>query len=64
MNMEQQTSFKLGKKYVKAAYFHPVYSAYMQSTSCKMPGWMKHKLESGLPGKIEIMSDMHMTPLL
>ena len=27
------------------------YLAYMQSSSCKLPGWMKHKLESGLPGK-------------
>ena len=34
----------------------------MQSTSYNMPGWMKHKLESGLPGEISITSDMHMTP--
>ena len=31
-------------------------------TSCKMPGWMKHKLESKLPGEIPITSDMQMTP--
>ena len=37
--------FQLGKEYVKAVYFHPAYLTYMQSTSCKMPGWMKHKLE-------------------
>ena len=24
----------------------------MQSTSCKMPGWMKHKFDSRLPGEI------------
>ena len=32
----------------------------MQSTSCKMPGWMKHKLESRLPGEITITSDTQM----
>ena len=42
---------KLGKEYVKAVYCHPVYLTYMQSTSCKMLGWMKHKLESRLPGQ-------------
>ena len=36
----------------------------MQSTSCEMPGWMKHKLESRLPGEISITSDMQMTPPL
>ena len=51
-DMEQQTGLKLGKEYVKAAYFHPAYLTYMQSTSSKMPGWMKHKLESRLPGEI------------
>ena len=46
LDMEQQNGSKSGKKYVKAAYCHPAYLTYMQSTSCKMPGWMKHKLES------------------
>ena len=36
----------------------------MQSTSCEMLGWMKHKLESRLLGKISITSDMQMTPPL
>ena len=49
-DMEQQTGSKLGKEYIKAVYCYPAYLAYMQSTSCKMPGWMKHKLESRLPG--------------
>ena len=40
--MEQQTGSKLGKEYVKAVYGHPAYLTYMQSTSCKMPAWMKH----------------------
>ena len=35
-----------------AVYCHPVYLIYMQSTSCEMPGWMKHKLESRLPREI------------
>ena len=43
---------KLGKDYVKAVYCHPAYLTYMQSTSCVMPGWMKQKLESRLPGEI------------
>ena len=51
-DMEQQTSSKLGKEYVKAVCCHPAYLTYMQSTSSKMPGWMKHKLESRLPGEI------------
>ena len=42
LNMEQQTGSKWGKKYVKAVYCHPAYLTYMQSTSCEMPGWMKH----------------------
>ena len=61
LDMEQQTSSKLGKEYVKAVYCHPVYLTYMQSTSCKMPAWMRHKLESRLPEEILIISDMHMT---
>ena len=56
--MEQQTGSKLEKEYVKAIYCHPVYLTYMLNASCKMLGWMKHKLESGLPGEISITSDM------
>ena len=48
--MEQQTGSKLGKEYVKAVYCHPAYLTYMQSTSCEMLGWMKHKLKSRLLG--------------
>ena len=62
--MEQQTGSKLGKEYIKAVYCHPAYSTYMQSTSCKLPGWMKHKLESRLPGEISITSEIQMTPHL
>ena len=52
------------KEYVKAVYCHPAYLTSMQSTSCNMPGWMKHKLESRFPGEISITSDMQMTPPL
>ena len=62
--MGQQTGSKSGKEYVKAVYCHPAYVTYMQRTSCKMPDWMKHKLESRLPGEISITSDMQMTPPL
>ena len=63
-DMEQQTVSKLGKEYVKAVYCHLVYLIYMQGTSCEMLDWMKHKLESRLPGEISITSDMQMTPPL
>ena len=64
MDMEQQTGSKLGKEYVKAVYCHPAYLTSMQSTSCKMLGWMKQKLESKLLGEISITSDVQMTPAL
>ena len=63
-DMEQQTGSKSGKEYIKAVYCHPAYLTYMQSISCEMPGWMKHKLESRLPGEISITSDMQMTSSL
>ena len=62
--MEQWTGLKLGKEYVKAVYCHPAYLTPMQSISCKMPGWMKHKLESRFLKEISITSDMQMTPPL
>ena len=62
--MEQQTGSKQGKVYIKAVYCHPAYLTYMQSTPWEMSGWMKHKLESRLPGEISITSDMQMTPPL
>ena len=55
--MEQQTDSKLGKEYIKVVYCHLVYLTYMQSISCKIPGWMKHKLESRLSGEMSITSD-------
>ena len=64
LNMEIQTGYKWGKHYVKAEYCHPAYLTYTQSTSCEIPGWIKHKLESRLSGEISITSDMQMTPLL
>ena len=62
LDLEQQTGSKSGKEYIKTMYCHPVYLIYIQSTSCEMLGWMKHKLESRLPGETSITSDMQMTP--
>ena len=56
-DMEQQIVSKLGKEYITGVYCHLAYLTYMQNTSCKMLGWMKHKLES-------ITSDMQMMPPL
>ena len=56
--------FQIGKGVCHGCYCHPAYLTYMQSTSCEMPGWMKHKLESRLLGEISITSDTQMTPPL
>ena len=63
LDVEQRTGSKLRKEYVKAIYCHPAYLTYMQSTSCEMPGWMKHKLDSRLPEETTTTLDMQMTPL-
>ena len=55
--MEQLTGSQLGKEYDKAVYCHSVYLTSMQSTSCEMPDWMTHNLESRLPGEIPTISD-------
>ena len=62
LDMEQQSGSKSGKQYVKAVYCHPAYLTYMQGTSCEMPSWMKHKLESRLLEEISITWDMQMKP--
>ena len=64
LDMEQQTGSKSGKECVKAVFCHLFYLTSIQSTSCEMQGWMKHKLESRLLGEISITSDMQMTPPL
>ena len=61
--MEQLTDSELGKENDKAVYCHPAYLTYMQCTSCEMPSWMSHKLESRLLGEISTTSDMQMTLL-
>ena len=53
-DMEQWTGSKLGKESNKAVYCHCAYLSYIQSTSHKLPGWMKHMLESRLLGQISI----------
>ena len=59
-DMERRTGSKLGKEYAKALYCHPAYLTSMQSTSCKIPGWINHKLESRLQGEVPTTSDMQM----
>ena len=54
LDMEHQTGSKEEREYVKAVYCHPANLTYMQSTSCEMLGWMKHRLESRLPEEISI----------
>ena len=62
-DIKQQSSSHLEKEYDKAVYRHSAYFTSMQSTSCKMPGWVNHKLESRLPGEISTTLDMQMIPL-
>ena len=59
--MEKWTSSKLGKEYINDIYSHPAYLDNVQSTLCEIPGWMKHKLESRLPGETLITSHIQMT---
>ena len=53
--------FQIGKGVCQGCMLS-LYLTYMQNTSCKMPGWMKLKMESRLPGEISVTSDMQMTP--
>ena len=62
LDMEQWTGSTLGKEYNRAVYCHPAYLTSMQSTSCKMLGWIKHRVESRLLEEIPITSDMQVTP--
>ena len=64
LDMEQWTGSKLGLEYNKAVYCHPAYLTCVQSTSCEMPDWVKHKLESRLLGEISTATDTQMVPLL
>ena len=63
-DVEQWTGSKLAKEYVKAVYCHPVYLTYMWSISCEIPGWMKHKMKSRLPGEISVTPDMQINATL
>ena len=60
----RMTGSKLGKEYIKAGYCHLVYLTYMQSTSYKILGWTKHKLESRLLGEILVTSYTNDTTLM
>ena len=63
LDVEQRAGSKLGNEYIKAVFCHPAYLISMQSTLCKIPGWMNHKVESRLPGEISTASDMQMIPV-
>ena len=63
LDVKQQIGSKSGKEYIKAIYYHPAYLTYMQSTSCEMLDWIKHKLESRFPEEISTTSDMQLIPL-
>ena len=54
--------FQIGKEVGQGCILSPCLFTYMQSTSCEMPGWMKHKLESRLLRELSVTSDIHMTP--
>ena len=62
LDVEQWTSSKLGKEYVKAVYTHPAYLTFLQGTLCEMSGWMTHKLESRVTGEISTTSNTQMIP--
>ena len=62
LDMEQQPGSRLGKEFVKAVYCQSAYLTSLQSASCEMLGWKKHKLKSRLPAEISITSDMRMIP--
>ena len=64
LDIEQWTGSILGEEYIKAVHCHPAYLTSMQSISCKIPDWMKHKLESTLLAETSITSDMQITPFL
>ena len=63
-DMKQRTASKLGQEYFTAVYCHPAYLTSMQSTSCEMPGWMNHKLESRLLGEMSTTSYADDTTLM
>ena len=51
LDMEQQTSSKLGKEYIKAVYCQPAYLIYMQSTSWETLVWMKAQAGNKIAGR-------------
>ena len=62
-DMEQLTSSNLGKEYNNVVYCDSAYLISMQNTSCEIPVWMDHNLESRLLGETSTNSDMQMIPL-
>ena len=56
--------FQIGKGVHKGYILSPLFLTYVQSISFEILDWMKHKLETRLPGDILIISDMQVTPPL
>ena len=61
-DMEQWPGSRMGKQYVKAVHCHSAYLTSVLSTSCKILGWINHKVESRLPREISTTSDMKVIP--
>ena len=61
--MEQQTSSKLGKEYIKALYCPTAYLTFMQNTLCKMLDWMNPKVELRLSEEMSTTSNMQIIAL-
>ena len=55
--------FKIGKGVHQGCTLSLCLFNFMQSTPCRMPSWMTHKLESRLPGEISSTSNIHKMPL-
>ena len=57
--------FQIGKGVCQGCILLPwLFTLYMQSTSCEMLDWIKHKLQSRFHGEISITSNRQMTPSL
>ena len=57
--------FQIGKEVCQGCILSPcLFNLHAEYISCETRGWMKHRLDSRLPGEISITSDMQITPPL